>query len=300
MTLILEKPKHVVSLATSAVIVHHHMTVYTGKKSDDGVADEVSHGKGAQQRVGAWSHDLFVGDPDLRNLLNHRQTADNFIKRETYDWAGPLRLLEAVKLPTFMQQYDERIRQPFAGLLDKFMANYDDKVRNALFKRGSLGKAEDYHSADYVRSRFTLDLNIMDVPSGDFRVSGVTDALLDDCRASFQQQTDRYIKELGQQQLERLLDVMRSLAHCCDLETKVKADGTTQVVRRRLYDSTVEKAIAYCDEFQRFNLAGNPELEAARAALARALDGVNVAALRESDTLRANMKQEMDQILAKF
>jgi hypothetical protein len=280
------------------VILDPRVNIYTGKMADTGMADKVSAAEGAKQRALSVSHDLFVGDADLKNIHNYRQTFYNWIMRISYDWAGSLRLLPAYRLPKTMQEFQEH-KNNFDKLVQKFVDDLPAKIANASFARGAMFHIEDYPSADQLQGRFNMELHVMEVPEGDFRVQ-VSQDLADDLKANFERQAENYIAQVQKDQVSELVKLMKSISHCCELETIVQPDGTTKVKRRRLYDSTIEQAIECCDKISKFNIVQDQALEDARIALAGVLSGVNVDALRESETMRADMKNEVDQILAKF
>lgn len=102
-------------------------------------------------------------------------------------------------------------------------------------------------------------------------------------------------------QSEQLVNVMSSISHCCGVdENTVSGTGETKIKKRKIYDTTIQRALELCDTFKSFNLGNSMELEQARAALERTLRGVNVDILRESDAVRESVKSEVDDILSKF
>jgi hypothetical protein len=93
---------------------------------------------------------------------------------------------------------------------------------------------------------------------------------------------------------------MDSLSHCCETVTKTNAKGETKTSKRKVYDTTLTRALELCESFQSFNLTDNEDLEEARFALSKLLHGVTLETLRESDTLRQEVKEGVDDILSKF
>jgi hypothetical protein len=104
------------------------------------------------------------------------------------------------------------------------------------------------------------------------------------------------------EQQTRFIEVMKSISHCCGVEDMGVDDNTgeTKVKKRKIYDSTIQKAKEMCESFKQFNLTGNAELEEARASLEVALAGVDAELIRDSDAVRANVKEDVDSILSKF
>jgi len=299
MTITLDLPKHVTSLATAGVLVSIDINVWTGSKSDKKIADRVSADAGATGNVGKWSHDLLAGDPDLKAVLNHRQTVYNFAGRLTYDWMGNLRYLPGVNAERFMSGYDA-LYVSWLGLVDKLLASYDDKVAAQAFVRGELFRREDYPTVEDLRSRFNMRITQMEVPVGDFRVQIAND-LANDMRLNLQRQMEEKVGQIYAKQVEQLKDVMQSLSHCCALdETLDEQTGEVTVRRRKIYDTTIQRAIELCDTFDGFNPRGDALLSEVRDDLYKALRAVDVTALRASDSLRTKVKSDVDSILSKF
>lgn len=296
--LTLNLPKHITSLATAGILVSADVRVWTGSKSDNGVASKVSADAGAKTKVGRWSHELLTGDADLKAVLNHRQTVYNFMERWTYDWMGKLRYLPSGNIASFKAGYDE-LEAEFRILAERFLSSYEDKVAAQAFTRGDLFNRNDYPSVDYLRSRFSMSLYTTEVPTGDFRVTVAND-LAEDMRNNLQRQMEDQIASIHAKQVEQLKEVMESLSHCCTTEIVQDKDGAAKVKRRKIYDSTIQKALTLCDTFAAFNLKQDPMLEELRAGLYESLRDVEIGALRESDTLREKVKTDVDSILSKF
>jgi hypothetical protein len=116
----------------------------------------------------------------------------------------------------------------------------------------------------------------------------------------YEKQAKRMVEDILSKQSEQLVDVMESISYCCETETTVDENGEVKVRKRRLYDSTLERARELCETFRDFNLVADPKLEQARAALAKALDGLTIDELRNSDTKRVVVKESIDDILKTF
>jgi len=294
----LSLPSHITSMATAGILVSVDVKVWTGTKADNGIATQVSANANAKTKVGKWSHDLLAGDKELKAILNHRQTVYNFLERWTYDWMAKLRYLPGVNGEHFKSGYDSLLTE-FNAMTEKFLTGFEDKVAAQAFTRGDLFKREDYPTVDDLRSKFSMTLYTAEVPTGDFRVQIANDLAVD-MRNNLQKQMEEKIAEIHAKQVEQLKEVMTSLSHCCATELAEDAKGEVRVRRRRIYDSTLQKAISLCDTFADFNLKQDPVLEDVRASLYEALRAVDINVLRESDTLREKVKDEVDSILSKF
>ena len=297
MNTILTMPKQIESL-TNHMLVQVKVNCYGGKKSNRKKAGEYSRNEGAKVTVMSVSEDLFVDDKGLHNISKYRQTIDNWLGRITYPWGDKLRLLPAYRLPQFMTEFDEH-KAKFSGLVDVWLSDYDQRVADAAFQRGHLFNRGDYHTVSFLRSRFAMRLYTYDVPKGDFRVQ-CEDDLRDSLLAHFEQQTRDQMQRVLNKQSAQLIDVLNSLSKTCDHEVKINSKGERKVIKGRLHEVTFNLAKDLCETFRELNLTADPALESARASLASTLDGIAYGALKQSDTLRAKVKADVDNILTMF
>lgn len=290
----LTKPNHLISLASSAVLVSVDVKVWSATKQDRSVSDEVTTAKNADKSAGRFVKHLLADHPKHKAVVNYRQNIYNWIQKRTYSWNSSQNLLPSVELPKFMQEYHGH-EAAFANLADEFLADYDSIVSDMAFKQGDMFDRNDYPTKEQVRSKLGIKLYISDVPMQDFRCQIAQD-LADDLFDSYSRQTQEIIDNIMDEQSQRFVEVMESISYCCGVgET---ADGKTR--KRKIYDSTIQKAKDMCESFKQFNLKNNQELEQARSSLERVLSGVTAEEMRESDAVRASVKDDIDDILSKF
>ena len=294
---LLTKPDHVVSLATSCVLVQAEVNVWTATRQDNEISEEVTAAKKADKDSGKFVKHLLAKNPEHKRVLNYRQTVYNWMQRRTYDWAGSQRILPALQLTQFMAEFREHERV-FGELVDEFIKQYPTIVSNMAFVQGDMFKREEYPSVDEVRKKFSISLYMNEVPTADFRCRIAHD-LAQDLQTHYERQAKDMVEQILNRQKEQLVDIMKSLSYCCETETVVE-NGEIKVKRRKLYDTTLQRAFELCEMFNEFNLTQDRELEEARAALLDALEGMTIDKLRESDTARVVVKEKVDEILSKF
>ena len=135
------------------------------------------------------------------------------------------------------------------------------------------------------------------VPAGDFRSGGIAQALADDLKEHYEQQTKDIIERVMGDATQQLIEYASRLRNAC---IEVQADDEGKVKRKRIYESTVNQAKGMIDLLRNFNLTGNAQLEEARMKLEQTLDGITLDDLRESPSARAQVKDGLDDILSKF
>lgn len=294
---LLKKPDHVVSLATSGILVNVEVSVWTGTKQDREISDEVTQAKKADRDAGRFVKKLLAGVVEHKAVLNDRQTWYNFVERETYPWSGRWRFLPTPRIVGFMKQVEER-QGKTEELKDKFRQVYTTAVANEAFVQGEMFKESDYPPVDEVMSCFKVKVFTAEVPVGDFRCE-ISNALATDLARHYEQQAKDLVQDIYQKQVEQIVEVMKSLSHCCDTETVIE-DGQMKVKKRKLYDSTLQRAQELCETFKNFNVTQDSRLEAARMDLEKVVAGLDIETLRNNDTKRVVVKEGVDDILKKF
>lgn len=298
MSIQLEKPKSLISLSTSAVLVSVHTSVWTGVQTDEEVSDEITTAKKAARDSGKFSKFLLAGDKDHKKLVNHRQTVRNWVKRCTFPWARNWGVLPIIELPKFMSEFNA-LDAEMKRLRDAFLAVYPQRISDAAFTLNGMFKREDYPTAEQLVDRFKISLYTAEVPQGDFRVK-ITEDLAEDLTTHFNRQAQNAIDSILSKQIDSLVTVMRSISDTCAPTVKQNEDGTVKITRGRLHSETLEKAIAFCDTFRQFNPTGDTRLDSIRMDLERVLLNTNMDDLKKNDSTRAYVKKEMDDILSKY
>jgi hypothetical protein len=293
----LEMPEHLISLASSAVLVSVDISVWSATKQDRGISDEVTTSKNADKSAGRYVKNLLANHPKHKAVVNYRQTIYNWLQRRTYRWNQSQQLLPSIDVPKFKQEYHEH-EIAFHALVDSLVTDYDSIVSDMAFKQGDMFNRADYPSAEQVKTKFSLNLYVSEVPTNDFRC-GIAKDIADDLFTTLSNQTQGIIDSIAQEQSERMVEVMESISHCCGVDES-EVNGEVRTKRRKIYEGTLQKARDYVESFKRFNLKNDSGLELARASLEKVLNGVKAEDIRDSDAVRHHVKEGIDDILSKF
>jgi len=293
----LEKPSHLISLASSAVLVSLDVNVWSATKQDRGISNEITTAKNADRSAGRYVKNLLADHAKHKALVNYRQTIYNWIKRRTYRWNNSQDLLPSVDLTRFKTEFQEH-EVSFYTLLDDFCNQYDSIVSDMAFKQGTMFDRSDYPTKEEVRAKFGIKLFVSEVPMSDFRC-GIAQDIADDLFASYTKQAEEIISSVEREQADRFIEVMQSISHCCGVD-ETQSNGEVKTKKRKIYDTTIQKAKEMCETFKGFNLTNSQELEQARASLEKALNGVTAEDIRDSDAIRHAVKEDVDSILGKF
>ena len=295
----LEMPEHLISLASSAVLVSVDISVWSATKQDRGISDEVTTSKNADKSAGRYVKNLLANHPKHKAVVNYRQTIYNWLQRRTYRWNQSQQLLPSIDVPKFKQEYHEH-EIAFHALVDSLVTDYDSIVSDMAFKQGDMFNRTDYPAKEQVKAKFSLNLYVSEVPTNDFRC-GIAKDIADDLFTTLSNQAQGIIDSIAEEQSERMVEVMESISHCCGVDEK-ENPITHEVItkRRKIYEGTIQKALEMCESFKRFNLKNDSGLELARASLEKVLNGVKAEDIRDSDAVRHHVKEGIDDILSKF
>lgn len=291
----LAAPQHLISLASSSLIVSVEVNVWTATKRDKTISNEVTTAKGAVADAGDFTKRLLANCPAHKALLNYRQTVYNWLQRCSFDWAGSHRLIPTFQLEKFNKEFAQHEAE-FNRLKQDFTAAYPSLVSDAAFKQGSMFDRSEYPEVEEIEGKFRIKKFITQVPTNDFRSGGIAEAMAEDLKQHYEQQTKDLINDVMADATERLLSMAERLRNACS-EVE-KDDGT--VKRKRIYESTFDNVREMAQLLKHFNLTNNPQLEEARAKLEAALSITTLDALRESAYARATVKNDLDDVLSKF
>ena len=293
----MEKPKHIISLATSAVLVSVDVNVWSATKQDRGISAEVTSAKKADSNAGRFVKNLLADDPTHKKLSNYRQTVYNWVKRSTYRWNNSQDLLPVAMLTKFKAEYHEHEKN-FASLLDEFLDKYPNIISDMAFKQGDMFDREEYPSVDQVRGKFGIKLYVAEVPTNDFRCNIAQD-LADDLKSHYESQAQEIVSSVMADATHRLVDYMQRIHHCCGVD-EIDSSGEVKTKKRKIYDTTLQQAKEQCEVLKSFNLTNNNELAEASASLEKLLADVSVDDLRDSDAVRHHVQTGIGDILSKF
>lgn len=176
-------------------------------------------------------------------------------------------------------------------LVDNFMAVYATEVERALTRLGPIGNAKDYAPAEWVREQFSFSYQLLNF--------GVPDDLKTVSPAIFAEERDKAARvmeeaaSLGQTML---------LTKFAEMVTRLKTQLTPgdDGKKRKLYDTAVENLQEFASTFNLRNVSNYQELAAEVERAKAAVASINTDQIRESETLRQFVTQEMGQIEQKL
>ena len=298
-TITMAQPNYIPQLQDVASLVSIEIRLPSFTKTDKEVTSRVTAEERAASGAGRFNKSLLAGNKEYADLTNCRSNIDAWLKSLTYDWAGSLRLLPASRRARFLTEFAEHKAQ-WDVLVNKFYDSYSDAIAAAAFVQGDMFKREDYPDIDKLRQsgRIALDLYEQEVPAGDFRAAVGAEAVQDAVK-DLQTKASRFVTQMAERQVKDFIEVIDSLIKACSTETKVDDNGKVKVVRGRLYETTFQKALEYAETLETMNITGDSRLHKLRIEIRRILN-VSYEALKESDTKRVTVKEELTDLRDKL
>lgn len=278
-------------ISNSAMLVDLNISVWTGRKMDKKVSEEVDASKGTKARAGNYHKKLLAGSDKLEKIQKIVSAVRTWNYSNTLPWSdGGSRLLPMknffeykAMLNNFEQQYQQAV--------DEFLQEYPQLVSTSAFTLGSLFDRGEYPNAESLRGKFGFKYVFCPVPdAGDFRID-----VEEEAKAELQQQYKSYyetkLAEAMKDAWTRLHDTLKHLSERMDY---------TDESKKKFWDSTITNATELCSLLSNLNVTNDPKLEDARKKLEKALAGVKPEDIRESEAIRTNVKSKVDEILNMF
>lgn len=279
---------------TSTMLVEFNASVYTGRKLDKTVTDEVTEGKSAARDSGRFNKNLFAGRSELADIQAVVGAARTYLYSNTAPWSDSgqrwlptARLLKVdARLSEYKAEFDEKV--------EAFLSVYGSLITAQAMALGDMFKREDFPQAADIARRFDFRYHFLPVPSSsDFRVAIPADAqqeLKDRLEAALESRVANAVSDVKERLVEHLKRMSDRLV--TDVDPK-----TGDPKNRKFHDTLVSSAFELCDLVGDFNVTGDPALADARQRLEAALTGTTAEVLRTDANVRHDVKKEVDSIL---
>lgn len=284
------------NIDTCAMIVEFNASVWTARKLDRGVTDEVIAGKHAKAADAARvNKHLLAGRNELEVIQRHVNMARQYVYEQTMPWSdNGQRLLPAAKFLVFDGRMND-LGQEFTKLVDDFVRVYPTLISAQALQLGTMFKRDDYPSAHEIHSKFNWTLGYLPVPrAGDFRID-VGDEAQKELQGKLEELANKRVQEAHATLWQRLHE------HLKRMSDRLKVDTISGEEKpRKFHDTLVSGGLELCDVLKDLNITKDPALEQARATLERMLSGLDPDDLRKDMTTRAGVQKEVEMMLNKF
>lgn len=283
-------------LSGSALIVNLNLSVWTARKQDKRVAEEIDQQKSTKTRAGNYSKNLLAGSGKLEQVTKLANAVRTWHYTFTQPWGdNGDRVLPMTMFTDYRARLTEYETQ-FSDAVNSFLNEYDTLVAAAAFQLGDLFNRDDYPTREHITDKFGFRYAFTPMPlSGDFRVD-ISEQGLAELKSHYEGvMTDR-AQTMMKDAWERLYDVLSRMSE----RLSDDVDGNGEAKRKIFRDSLVDNAVEVCKLLKHFNTTNDIKLETMRQQLEDAMRGVDAQSLRDSDLLREQTKQKVDALLDKF
>tara|TARA_R110000824_G_scaffold1897_7_gene9326 strand:- start:2831 stop:3694 length:864 start_codon:yes stop_codon:yes gene_type:complete len=281
-----------ISISSSAVHIDLNISVWTARKLDREVSEEIDGTKNTNTRAGNYNKNLLAGTKQLADIRSLAGEIRNWHLKQTLPWSDngmrllPMNLFFKYKeqLSEYQHQFDTKVKQ--------LVTDYPQLISLAAYNLGELFNREDYPPVQDIESKFKLSYTIIPVPeSGDFRL---------DIGNDIREELETQYEDAYQQKVETAMSSAWSRLHTT-LEHMVGklADprwDEEDAKNPQVYDSFVGHGMELTSLLTSLNITKDPDLEQARAALEQALSGVQPDMIREQPYIRERLLKDVQSI----
>lgn len=284
------------NIDTCALLVELSVSQWTARKLDKSTTEELVKDKNAQDKGAARvNKHLLAGRSELEVINQYVTETRGFVYDNTLPWSDSgIRLLPSAKFMEFNTQLQER-EDKFYGLVQEFVTVYPSLITAQAMALGDMFNRTDYPSADDIAHRFSFNVNYMPVPaSGDFRVDVGNEA---------QKELQEKLSKLADQRVESAINgfKQRLLEHLKRMSDRLGVDVIAGEAKpRKFHETLLENAHELCELAESLNIINDPQIEQARKALKKAINGIDIKDLRKDMGARTEVKSQVDDILNKF
>ena len=274
-------------LSDKALLVQLNVSQWTARKLDKKATNDVALANNTGVHAGNYNKSLLP----MNEYLDNVKRLTTFIRKEYYDNTLPWGIDGTMILPpdnylAFMAKF-KRHKSDWYQLVDKFLLAYPQLQLNAQRYLGDLYNSNDYPSVEDLKTKFSMDITVLPVPSDDFRV-GIDEQELANIQQQVEERVQQSTKIAMQEAWQRLYDKVKSMAE--------KLADTKSIFR----DTLVTNMQDVCDVLKRLNVTGDKDLEQMRYMVENTLANNNPESLRLDPDLRKTKSIEAKDILDKM
>lgn len=276
-------------IGSNAMLIDLNISVWTGRKMDKKVSEEVDASKGTKARAGNYHKKLMAGSDKLENIQKIVTAVRSWNYQQTLPWSdGCSRLLPMKNFFNYKETLNNFENQ-FNQAVDEFITEYPQLVSGSAFTLGDLFDRGEYPTADSLKEKFRFKFVFSPVPdAGDFRIE-----VEDEAKAELEAQYKSYYEQkLADAMADAWTRLHETLTHISE-----RLDYTDEN-KKKFWDSTITNATELCSLLSNLNVTNDPKLEDARQKLEKALSGVEPSDVRESEAIRTSVKSKVDDILS--
>jgi hypothetical protein len=237
-------------ISDKAMLICLHITMWSARKFDKRVSEEVAQSHEANTNAGRYNKHLLDQAEKLEELRTLAGQIRQYFYKVTLPWSDEgYRLLPSHLYFEFTNQMSE-FKTGYEQLVREFLDAYPTYREQARSSLGLLYRDSDYPDWSKLTEKFDLTTDILPIPCGeDFRVT-----LGEEEKARVAREIDQQVKQsLTRATSELWSRLMQAVAHLAAQLERPKA---------RLHTSTLRNVTEIADLVPRLNVTNDEELTA--------------------------------------
>jgi len=287
-------------IGSNAMLVELNIPLWTARKMDKKVSEEVDVTKGTRARGGNYHKNLLAGSDKLERIGKIAGAARTWHYENTLPWTDKGARLLPMKSFFDYKQTLNNFETQFTQAVNEFCIEYPQLVSKSAFTLGDLFDRDEYPDVEKVRNKFGFKYSFSPVPeAGDFRVD-VEEEALTELKEQYESMYKKKLDEAMQDTWQRLHDVLTHMSEKLSFVDDAVDEQGNKVKRSPFHATTITNAVELCGLLTKLNITNDPKLEQARQNLERALVGIDVDTVKESQEIRHSVKAKVDAILDMF
>lgn len=284
------------SISASAVLVDLNISIWTARKLDKRVSEEINVAKNTTTNAGNYNKNLLAGSHTLTEITKYAAGIRHWHNTQTLPWSdNGTRMLPMANFMDYKQGLNVRL-QTLETMFQTFFTEYPKLVNDAASKLGSLFDVSEYPDIETVKTKFRCRYVFSPMPdAGDFRVDA-ENQVKEELRQQYETEKNEKVHEAMREAWNRLHEVLQHISE--RMEDTVDENGNR--VKKKFRESVIDNPAELCGLLTKLNVTKDPHLEEARRMLETAITGASVETLRESAAARVDIKRKVDDILKRF
>jgi hypothetical protein len=275
-----------------AMLAAVHISIWTAVKHDRKISRDVANQHGAHRDAGRYNKQLLRGADKLDDLRTLAGQIRQYFYKITLPWSDEgFRLLPSnfyFDLMARMREFESGFEQG----VDSFLAVYPQYIDQVRPELNGLFREEDYPTAEKLREKFGVRLEILPIPSGgDFRVQMSAEE-----QARVSREIDANVRQSLTRGTEDLWKRLREVvSHMVDRLNEPES---------RFHASLVTNVVDLAEILPRLNVNGDADLNRFAEQIRQRLCNHSAQDLKKHDLLRvtaatdaANIVAQMDGVL---
>ena len=282
------------TILNNAVLVELNISAWTAYKLDKQQSAKVITDNNATESDAARvNKNLMAGTTLLKNINDYIAKVRVWHIAQTLPWAekGP-RLLPMANFFNYKSQLNT-MEANTTALVKTFLDAYPNLVSVAAFKLGNFFNRSEYPDVSEVARKFSFRYAFTPVPQSGHFILDTHNEVIKELATNYEAEANRRVGDAMKDAWGRLHE---TLIHISSRMTDSPQEQEDK--KKRYHESMLTNAHELCGLLTAFNITGDAKLEQARQDLERALLGVRIDDIKESASVRKEIKEKVDNILA--